>query len=142
MEKTKNRSPNFSSTDLDLLINLVCKYKDIIECKKTDASTWKMKEESWTKITSEFNSLTNGPPRVSKGIKMKYETFKKELRKKISKHKEQLYRTGGGSCESIVLSPNEEKIYTLINLSIEGLPSQFDSDCEYEIIGNFEFYYS
>lgn len=60
------RTPNFTETDRSLLIKIVNSYKSIIECKKTDATTWKDKEETWTKVENDFNSTTSGP--VSKKL--------------------------------------------------------------------------
>jgi len=37
-------------------VELVKKYQNIIENKKTDMVMWKEKEECWRKISEEFNS--------------------------------------------------------------------------------------
>lgn len=42
MEK-KERCPNYSEGDRELLLNLANSYKQIIECKKTDGVSWKKK---------------------------------------------------------------------------------------------------
>jgi hypothetical protein len=39
-------------------------------------------------------------------------------------------KTGGGKNEAIALSDAEQKVKDMIQLSIEGMPSQFDGDCE------------
>jgi len=46
MEKEK-RGANFTKTEIDLLIDIMLKYKHIIENKRTDATTWKDKNEAW-----------------------------------------------------------------------------------------------
>jgi len=38
--------------------------------------------------------------------------------------------TGGGKNEAIALSDAKQKVKDMIQLSIEGMPSQFDGDCE------------
>ncbi|KAL1492520.1 hypothetical protein ABEB36_010761 [Hypothenemus hampei] len=40
-----------------MLINIVEKYKNIIENKKTDSNTWKEKEEAWEKVSEERKEL-------------------------------------------------------------------------------------
>lgn len=57
----KIRVPNFSSSDRSLLLKLTNNFKGIIESKKTDAVTWKEKQETWEKIEIKFNSCTTGP---------------------------------------------------------------------------------
>lgn len=39
-------------------------------------------------------------------------------------------KTGGGKNEALALSDAEQKVKNMIQLSIEGMPSQFDGDCE------------
>jgi len=39
-------------------------------------------------------------------------------------------KTGGGKNEAIALNDAEQKVKDMIQLSIEGMPSQFDGDCE------------
>lgn len=95
-DKKKDRAANFSSNEIDLC-DLIIKYSKMIECKKTDATTWKEKEEEWCKLTTEFNNLNSGYPRTMKSLKTKYEGIKKELRKKAARHKLEIFKTGGGT---------------------------------------------
>lgn len=54
------RSSNFSFSERSLLIKIALKSKAVLENKKTDAITWRQKEEEWNKIEKEFNSYSNG----------------------------------------------------------------------------------
>lgn len=59
MEESINkegRSVNFTVNEIITLIEIVKKYKHVIECKKTDSTTWRDKDECWSKITDELNS--------------------------------------------------------------------------------------
>ncbi|KAG5894038.1 hypothetical protein JTB14_037883 [Gonioctena quinquepunctata] len=49
----RKRAPNFSTSEKTVLLNT---YKSIIECKKTDGTTWRQKDEAWNKICAVFNS--------------------------------------------------------------------------------------
>lgn len=54
--KKRERSANFNTAEIQLLVSLVGKFKQIIENKKTDAVTNKDKEAAWKKIENSFNS--------------------------------------------------------------------------------------
>jgi len=129
MEKEK-RGANFTKTEIDLLIDIMLKYKHIIENKRTDATTWKDKNEAWEKISSEFNAASGNFPRSTKTIRSKYDTIKKNIRKKCALLKSEQTKTGGGQC-SIILTPYEEKVLSLTPNTMVGLESRFDNDSEY-----------
>ena len=57
MEGKRKRSPNFSQFETDVLIDIITKYKEIIENKKTDGTTIKEKDGAWKKIEADFNSV-------------------------------------------------------------------------------------
>ena len=54
----------------DLLVDLVGKYGEVVECKMTDGASMKQKEEAWSAIASEFNSqvLIMGDPKALKTV--------------------------------------------------------------------------
>lgn len=134
----KRRSANFSASEIDLLCSLIVKYGGIIESKKSDSIAWKEKCETWVKLTCEFNNQNIGPPRLVTTLRGKYETFKKELRKKAAQHRQDLYKTGGGTPEVPCLTPSEEKIFDIINLSVVGLPGRYDDDGMYVLYFFFQ----
>lgn len=135
--RKKERSSNFAPCEISILIDLILKYKTIVENKKTDSVMWKEKEVAWTKITEEFNALSITCPRSTKCLKTKFECMKKEVRKKKALQQQELYKTGGGITTSIVLTPPEEKILSIILINVEGLPSKYDSDeSKYDNIKN------
>lgn len=59
-------------------------------------------------------------------MRLKYEGIKKLLRG----NKSNLFQTGGGPHENYYSfsSELEKQLYSMIQLSVEGLPSEFDSD--------------
>lgn len=59
-------------------------------------------------------------------MRLKYEGLKRLLRGS----KSNLFKTGGGPCENdyTCSSELEKQLYNIIQLSVEGLPSKFDSD--------------
>ncbi|KAI4455428.1 apontic [Holotrichia oblita] len=127
-QKNKTRGPNYSSDEKCILINIIAKYKNIIENKKTDATTWKEKENTWKKITSEFNSQCCGNYRSTESLKKYYENQKKMLRKNVVENKKKMQQTGGGTCTPRQ-DKNEDILLSLIsNKTVYGLENMYDSD--------------
>nr|CAI5846093.1 unnamed protein product [Callosobruchus analis] len=117
LKKERVHACNFTEQEKSLIINMVAKYKDIIENKKkTDGVTNLEKNKTWAKITLEFNAISP------------------ELRKKTAERKILLGKTGGGpppddskeNYEDLLLSITNEK-------TVFGLPSQYDGDAELAI---------
>lgn len=81
MSKRK-RNINFSKSEEELLVELVKKYQQVIENKKTDAIMWKDKEACWVKLSAEFNSQGLLVPRTVGQLQLKYKNLKKIVRKK------------------------------------------------------------
>ncbi|KAF5275829.1 hypothetical protein FQR65_LT04067 [Abscondita terminalis] len=106
--KTNSKRVVFTDSDVCTLVNLVYKYKNTVECKKTDVYTWKEKDAVWNKICEEFSSGATEPRTV-----------------------EQL-RTKGGPVEDDtrrVIRDIYEKMKVIINLSVQGMePRLGDSD--------------
>ncbi|KAG5874442.1 hypothetical protein JTB14_016990 [Gonioctena quinquepunctata] len=86
MSTKQKRFPNFTELERQLLIKVAVHYKSIIECKKTDAVIWREKLECWDKIASKFNAGSTTHFWTAKQLKNKYESIKKEMRKKHSDH--------------------------------------------------------
>jgi len=127
-DKKKERASNFTTSEVTALVEIVLKYKAVIECKKTDAATWREKDEAWDSVTAEFNSKCGEIFRSKKSIKHKYDDMKKNLRKKLGRNKAEQFKTGGGPQKIESLTHNEEMLLSCLPASIEGLPSIFDSD--------------
>lgn len=54
--KKRERATNFSKEEIRKLVEISIIYKTILENKKTDAVTWKEKENTWNEISRQFNS--------------------------------------------------------------------------------------
>ncbi|KAL1516239.1 hypothetical protein ABEB36_000158 [Hypothenemus hampei] len=67
----KKRAPNFSGEEETRLLELVTKYKNVIESRKTDAVNNKVKAETWDLITQEFNTK-NDFPRMAKNLRANF----------------------------------------------------------------------
>jgi len=80
METKRKRKVNFCKTEEELLIELVKKYEQIIENKKTDAVVMKESKACWVQVAEEFNSVVF-TPRTIVQLQQKYSNLKKVLRK-------------------------------------------------------------
>ncbi|KAJ8948828.1 hypothetical protein NQ318_013480 [Aromia moschata] len=101
--KTKSftRAANFNNEEEALLVSLVNKYKEKIECRKTDMMTNATKMETWKKIANEFNSSSEVSFRDAKILKNKYDNIKKRTKKACRRKVLSLFGTGGGPPEVI-----------------------------------------
>ncbi|XP_077266405.1 uncharacterized protein LOC143899751 isoform X1 [Temnothorax americanus] len=124
----RKRAQNFSEKEKLILTEIVLKYKNIIENKRTDGVTSKDKEKCWKVIENNYNSTSSSTEfRSAEVLKSCWENLKKKTRKFFADERIQLYKTGGGPCESqtdIVL----ERVRDIIKPSVEGIKSDFDCD--------------
>ena len=56
MAEKRVRSANTTAVEREMVLQLVQKYKDVIENKRTDAVTSAHKEKVWQRIATEFNA--------------------------------------------------------------------------------------
>lgn len=83
--KKRNRCSNFSSHEKNLLIHILEKYQETVECKKSDKASLQEKERVWQLVTQEFNELSmSKPERTNRQLKMCYENLKRRIRKETS----------------------------------------------------------
>ncbi|KAI4455713.1 myb/sant-like dna-binding domain [Holotrichia oblita] len=115
MNKKFARSTNFSFKEEHLLISLVKKYKNDVECKRSDTNTSQIKKQEWKKIEEEFNASSG---EIYRSVEV--------LRNKNC--------TGGGPSEGIIISGVEKDIEDILGTQLTGLPSEFDNDVSQPII--------
>lgn len=109
----KQRTTNFSTKEVQFLIQLVDKKKDTIECKKTDRTSSEDKNNAWLEIEAEFNSAFDNF-RSFKNLRTKYENMKKTAKKNYAEDKQELYRTGGGPNPPSQVSAFDESILKIV----------------------------
>lgn len=127
MENNNKRCPNFTDDDVKILVSLVKKYSDVIECKKSDTVTWQEKLKTWDAITKELFNIT-GVNRNAKSLREKYKNLKKVTRKKFADQKNETHKTGGGTPSAINISTMDEELKDILGESVTGLNNDFDSD--------------
>ena len=71
----------FSELERSLLTELVGKYKDVLESKRNDYRTIKVKNDKWETLAEEFNSQSGVTKRHAKQLKKCWENIKARAKK-------------------------------------------------------------
>lgn len=130
--KIAERSKNFKDSEVTLLLDLVDKYKNVLECKKTDHMSLKDKEKIWVVIEEEFNKISRIFNRDAKTLKKKYENLKKISKKWFADEKKYVCGTGRGPSKKTEITDTDIKVKNILgDLPVLGNQSQFDSDATY-----------
>ncbi|CAH1099685.1 unnamed protein product [Psylliodes chrysocephalus] len=130
-KEKRNRGPNYSQSEKDLLISLVAKHKNILENKKTDAVTIHEKDAAWDRVGREFNSIVpNCTKRSVESLRKFYENKKKDMRKRTANERMEFMRTGGGPPPpKQTCTTSDELLLSLMNhKTVYGLDNPFDGD--------------
>jgi 5'(3')-deoxyribonucleotidase len=64
-----------------------------------------------------------------KGLKEKYANLKRTTKQKFSKNRQQILKTGGGSCETINFTDIDTTLKDILGEQVDGLNNIYDSDC-------------
>ncbi|CAG9825766.1 unnamed protein product [Phaedon cochleariae] len=129
MEKKKRfRAGNFSTEEVRLLIRLAFEENHVLENKQTDSEVRKLKSETWERIAEVFNASSGQTFRSVDTLRLKYESVKKDLKKKVNKNEAETMKTGGGNPNYIVIDGPEKELLEVLSLSVHGLASISDSD--------------
>lgn len=86
MEKKRERSRNYTDADKEALLDLIKDYISIIENKKNDANSNKLKTDTWELIAQRYNCVSQTGPRNGYQLKLLYWGIKKKVKN---------YNTGG-----------------------------------------------
>lgn len=124
-----SRSANFTSEEINLLLDIVEQYKDIIENKKSDCISTREKNDTWKEIVETFNGRNGGQFRSLKVLRTKYYNLRKETNKRVAAQKRSMFGTGGGPPAKIALNSTDDRIVKILGEKrIMGFESSYDSD--------------
>ena len=90
-----NRSKNFTDTEKNLLLNLVDKYKNSIECKKTVSKTLKQKSEAWASLCEKFNFASTYTKRKVKNLPSFWKNLKTRAKSDCAYMRRERLKIGG-----------------------------------------------
>lgn len=92
-QNKRNRVANFSNEEVGLLVSLVDKKKNLVECKKTDSVSSKAKDVEWENISKLFNSELS-TTRSATQLRNKWDSLKKVTKKELAEEKLNIFKTG------------------------------------------------
>ncbi|EDW63624.2 myb/SANT-like DNA-binding domain-containing protein 3 isoform X2 [Drosophila virilis] len=125
-EKIKKRGKNFSPEEELTLVELVEERNDVLNNKKSDAFTWKHKEEVWAELTNNFVAKT-GVMREWRQLRDKYLHMKRRAKVELAKERAHSLRMGGEPVTPIV-STVSEKIVAMIGDAALCLKQALETD--------------
>lgn len=131
MEKYKNKSKHFTPLEKKLFLDILKRYKHVIEVKKNDFSTLKDKDVAWTEVTKEFNtSQLISQERTVQQLKKLWTNLKQNQRDALTKEKQALMATGGGpSIPAVEVDPDVSAIApNLMTTAPTIYSSNFDNE--------------
>ena len=73
---TRDRDANFSTMEMELLVECVARYKDVLENKKTDSSTTNAKKRAWASIATVFEQTYDCKSRTPQQLEAKWKGLK------------------------------------------------------------------
>lgn len=122
----------YSTREVCVLLELVAKYKNIVESKETGASAWISKKQCWEcQITPEFNAQFNGSnPRSSESLLNKYRHLASVANKELARLREDInmQKMGEAVMNPRRISEASILINDIRNLgALEGLDGDFES---------------
>lgn len=90
----KKRNTNFTPDEKRILSELVLKYKDNVENKKTDAATNTQKNNAWIRLATEFNSVSTFCHRTHLSLRTCWDNIKRQSKKEKANIKKEAFKTG------------------------------------------------
>lgn len=135
---SKKRSPNFSSAEIQTLLDEVEKNKDIIFSKLSNVVTNAAKKRAWESICERINSCNSSAhTRTVEEIRKKWSSYTSDTKKKASQQRRESLKTGGGP-PPLELNAMQDRVVGIIgNLPIDGIPGGHDTADLIEQNGNF-----
>ena len=94
MKAKRSRAPNFTKSEIEVFTALAPRYKDIIECKRTDTQTRSEKAEAWNVLCATFNAQSSVYFRSVENLKSLWDNLKKGARKTASHELTEINKTG------------------------------------------------
>ncbi|KAL4718415.1 hypothetical protein ACJJTC_016036 [Scirpophaga incertulas] len=106
----------------------------VLFSKATNASNNQLKEATWTKLTSSFNSMIASNPRKPEQLRLKWENLKKAARKRSTKIRMNNLKTGGGKPDFIPPDEALDKVASILGSTCDGYSVPFGGDAEIEVV--------
>ncbi len=126
-KEKRQRAENFSAEEKTVIIELVAKYKSLVENKKSDKVTLQEKHNAWLEIVRKMNNDFPLKNRTVDQIKLLWSNMKRNAKTECAEHRRETFRTGGGPVVPN-LSADSDRIASLIPAHIHPLSNEYDND--------------
>ncbi|CAI6365430.1 unnamed protein product [Macrosiphum euphorbiae] len=114
MENKRKRERSFEYLEKSILIEIVTEHFAVIESKKTDGLSIKLKNAEWQKIAEKFAAASSTYPRDSHSLKTLWENLKRKAKVAMAIEADNNYGTGGGKAMKSVADPIVDVVVGLI----------------------------
>ncbi|KAL4711324.1 hypothetical protein ACJJTC_019165 [Scirpophaga incertulas] len=127
------KSPPLTKEEVMMLVELIESHPMLFS-KATNASNNQLKEATWTKLTSSFNSMIASNPRKPEQLRLKWENLKKAAMKRSTKKRMNNLKTGGGKPDFIPPDEALDKVASILGSTCDGYSVPFGGDAEIEVV--------
>ncbi|XP_065304485.2 myb/SANT-like DNA-binding domain-containing protein 3 [Dermacentor albipictus] len=117
----------FTEEEKDLVQDLINKYKDVIENKRTDAVSLTAKAKAWEKLCAEYNSRPFVRARDVKQLKKLWDNLKQRWKREKAKQIRDVMATGGGPPPQPI-DDRLAQVEAVVPHLTTRVPNPFDSD--------------
>ncbi|XP_075550326.1 myb/SANT-like DNA-binding domain-containing protein 3 [Dermacentor variabilis] len=117
----------FTEEGKDLFTELLQRYSNVIESKKTDAVSLNAKAKAWERLCTEYNSMPHVRRREVKQLKKLWDNLKQKLKKAKAQQIRDVMATGGGPPPE-PLDDRLTRVEALVPHVAVRVPNPFDSD--------------
>ncbi|KAK8775145.1 hypothetical protein V5799_031512 [Amblyomma americanum] len=83
----------FTVEERHVFRNIMVKYRDVIENKRTDNTTKKAKDEAWSQLCEDYNSLAGTRTVCVAQLRKLWDNMKSRWKKKKSEETREIFRT-------------------------------------------------
>ena len=126
MEKTVN----FTSDEVDILVDLYNKYQNILQGKFGSVSGAGLKKKKWNEILEAVNTIGQNNRTIPQ-LKKKMKNLRQKVKQKASDNKKSFRKTGGGSDDDDEPDEVEDKILATISATqVHGIVGGIDTHYE------------
>ena len=126
-EVKRKRKANFTTEELEILVDEVSKRKRILFDKFNDSLSIKTKVDTWKDIASKVNAVSSAV-RTHDDIRKKWSDFASASKGKGSQRAKSMRKTGGGKDESPALTTLEEKALSVLGpTAVDGIGGAVDT---------------
>ena len=124
----KSRQVNYTSDEMDTLLNEVEKRKHILFSSLTNTITNQIKNKEWEIIASRVSAV--GPvTRTASQVRGKWGDFASRSKKKNTEYRKEMSVTGGGQKKTPELNNDEQRAINILGkTAVYGMKGAMDSD--------------